>query len=224
MFTGIIEARGTIQALRRRSVDVQLKVATHTLDMSDVHIGDSIAVNGVCLTVVEYSQDHFCADVSHETLSRSSLGKLKVGSNVNLEKAMAANGRFGGHMVSGHVDGLATVKSVSHQGLGIDIWLEFPAELGKYIAEKGSITLDGISLTVNELRQSQFRLTIIPHSAEQTTISEWRKGSQINLEVDVVARYLERLLQSPNSTHTRSDTLSEEKLAECGFLSLSRGL
>lgn len=223
MFTGIIEAQGTIQALRRRSVDVQLKVTTHTLDMSDVHIGDSIAVNGVCLTVVEFTQDYFCADVSHETLSRSSLGKLKVGSNVNLEKAMGASGRFGGHMVSGHVDGLATVKSVIHQGQGIDIWLEFPAELGKYIAEKGSITLDGISLTVNEIQQRQFRLTIIPHSAEQTTISEWKKGSEVNLEVDVVARYLERLLQG-SKTHVRGNTLSQEKLAECGFLSLSRGL
>lgn len=224
MFTGIIEAQGTIQGLRRRSVDVQLKVATGTLDMSDVHMGDSIGVNGVCLTVVEFTQNYFCADVSHETLARSSLGKLKVGSSVNLEKAMAANGRFGGHMVSGHVDGLACVKSISHQGNGIDIWLEFPVELSKYIAEKGSITVDGISLTVNELVQSQFRLTIIPHSAEQTTISQWKKGSQVNLEVDVVARYLERLLQGAGQADTSAQTLTKEKLAECGFLSLSRGL
>ncbi|MFM2482274.1 riboflavin synthase [Celerinatantimonas sp. YJH-8] len=224
MFTGIIEALGSIRAITRQGADAQLTIATANLSMDDVHLGDSIAVNGVCLTVVAFGQDYFKADVSHETLARSSLCQLKLGSAVNLEKAMAANGRFGGHMVSGHVDGVATVQRIDNHGRSIDLWLKFPVELGRYIAEKGSITVDGISLTVNEVSDHLLRLTIIPHTSEQTTISQWRGGSLVNLEVDVVARYLERLLTgTAESTASHSTGLTMQTLAENGFLSGHRG-
>lgn len=217
MFTGIIEALGSVRNIHRQGRDAQLILATGALAMDDVHLGDSIAVNGVCLTVVEFGADYFKADVSHETLSRSSLGALKPGSKVNLEKAMAANGRFGGHMVSGHVDGIATLAKIDNSGLAIDLWFKYPAELGRYIAEKGSITVDGISLTVNDVTDDMLRLTIIPHTSEQTTISQWKVGSQVNIEVDVVARYLERLLQP--QTADKSAGLTYQTLAENGFLS-----
>lgn len=221
MFTGIIEALGQVREQRRSQQDIRLTIDTARLDMSDVHLGDSIAVNGVCLTVVDFSPRHFCADVSHETLERSSLGQLKKGHHVNLEKAMAAQGRFGGHMVSGHVDGLATVESITEQGQTIDIWLSYPPELGRYIAEKGSITVDGISLTVNELAANRFRLTIIPHTLHETTIEGWKRGSRVNLEVDVIARYLERLFMSTPSAHAveaKTSGLTQDKLAQYGFI------
>ncbi|CAG8998173.1 MAG: Riboflavin synthase [Candidatus Celerinatantimonas neptuna] len=224
MFTGIIEASGQVCSLVRRGGDLQLTLISQTLSMADVRLGDSIAVNGVCLTVTDFGDDFFTVDVSIETLSRSSLEHLKQGSVVNLEKAMAANGRFGGHMVSGHVDGVGTIANLSKSGRAIDIWLSYPAELGRYIAEKGSITVDGISLTVNELDVDghQLRLTIIPHTLLCTTIQNWRTGSKVNIEVDVVARYLERLL-APASGDVKSSGLTMAKLAEYGFLSGLKG-
>ncbi|MDO6684408.1 MULTISPECIES: riboflavin synthase [unclassified Agarivorans] len=217
MFTGIIEALGIIKSIEKRSGDVRLHIACSSLDMADVHLGDSIAVNGICLTVVEFGSDYFCADVSTETLSLTSLAKCKQGDKVNLEKAMLATNRFGGHIVSGHVDGLAEVVSISPSARAVNIWLKVPNELARYIAHKGSITVDGISLTVNEVQQQQLRLTIIPHTAEQTTISQWAPGQKINLEVDVIARYVERLIGYAEESKNESN-INTAFLAQHGFL------
>ncbi|MGY5452490.1 riboflavin synthase [Agarivorans sp. MS3-6] len=216
MFTGIIEALGKISSIEKRRGDVRLNIACGHLDMADVRLGDSIAVNGICLTVVEYGSDFFCADVSTETLSLTSLAKCKQGDKVNLEKAMLATNRFGGHIVSGHVDGLAEVVNISPSARAINIWLKVPSELARYIAHKGSVTVDGISLTVNEVQQQQLRLTIIPHTAEQTTISQWAPGQKINLEVDVIARYVERLIGY--AEENKESTISTAFLAQHGFM------
>ncbi|WP_026972989.1 riboflavin synthase [Aliagarivorans marinus] len=218
MFTGIIEACGQISEMRRVGGDIALSISCPELDMGDVRLGDSIAVNGVCLTVVRFDAESFVADVSHETIAQSALSKLKVGAKVNLEKAMLASSRFGGHIVSGHVDGVATVARIEKQARAIDLWIKPPAELQRYIAHKGSITVDGISLTVNQLDGDLFRLTIIPHSAEQTTIVQWRQGDPVNIEVDVLARYLERLMQFPAQPDApASGGIDKQFLAQHGF-------
>lgn len=215
MFTGIIEAIGEIASLAQKGDGMRLHIRTGPLDLADVGLGDSIAVNGVCLTAVDLPGDGFWADVSGETLQRTSLGALRVGSRVNLEKAMAANGRFGGHMVSGHVDGLGRVVSREDAGRFVRFGVESPDKLARYIAEKGSITVDGTSLTVNAVNGSRFELTIVPHTLQETIMSDYRVGSRVNLEVDVVARYLERLLLADSLMP--EDGVSRELLARCGF-------
>ncbi|WP_440905237.1 riboflavin synthase [Catenovulum sp. SX2] len=194
MFTGIVETVGHIQAVNQKAGDFEIVIESQ-LDLSDVQLGDSIAVSGVCLTVTKLQGQSFFADVSAETIKRTKIGQLPIGGQVNLEKACTPNTRLGGHIVSGHVDGVAHVTSIYANANAIDYWLETPANLAHYIAEKGSVTLDGISLTVNEVSGNQFRLTIIPHTSERTAISNWQVGSGVNLEVDVIARYLERLMQ-----------------------------
>lgn len=194
MFTGIIEVMGTVAALERRGGDVRLKIACEQMDFSDVSLGDSIAVNGVCLTVVELSGNGFAADVSGETLSLTSIGSLAEGSRVNLEKAMRSGDRFGGHMVSGHVDGLAEVVSRHSDARSERFRIKAPAELARYIAHKGSVTIDGTSLTVNAVDGCEFELNIIPHTLEKTIIGGYQPGTRVNIEVDIIARYLERLL------------------------------
>lgn len=218
MFTGIIEAIGRVETVTAVGGDMRLRLAVGQLDMADVKLGDSIAVNGVCLTVVEFDQGHFTADVSNETLAHSSLKGLKRGSSVNLEKAMLANGRFGGHIVSGHVDGLGELIQVSPNGRALDYWVRVPTELARYIAEKGSVTIDGASLTVNQVKGDTFRLTIIPHTAEQTIIQQYQVGQSVNLEVDVLARYLERLLTAPSERDKAQAGLTIEALAQAGFV------
>lgn len=194
MFTGIVETVGKIQAVNQKAGDFEIVIESQ-LDLSDVQLGDSIAVSGVCLTVTKLQGQCFFADVSAETIKRTKIGQLPIGGQVNLEKACTPNTRLGGHIVSGHVDGVAHVTSIYANANAIDYWLETPANLSHYIAEKGSVTLDGISLTVNEVSGNQFRLTIIPHTSERTAIRNWQVGSGVNLEVDVIARYLERLMQ-----------------------------
>ncbi|WP_017444826.1 riboflavin synthase [Gayadomonas joobiniege] len=196
MFTGIIECVGTIEQIKPKGGDFELVINTGQLDLSDVALGDSIAVNGVCLTVTHYTGQSFSADVSAETIKRTKLADQQAGDLVNLEKACLPTTRLGGHIVSGHVDGVARVDRVSANANATDYWIEAPAELAHYIAEKGSITLDGISLTVNEVNGRFFRLTIIPHTTEVTSIKDWQPGARINIEVDVIARYLERLMQA----------------------------
>lgn len=219
MFTGIIEAVGTIRSVEPRGGDVRLHVATGKLDLSDVKLGDSIATNGVCLTAVVLPGDGFVADVSTETLARSTLKNLKAGSPVNLEKAMQPQSRFGGHIVSGHVDGIGEVIRRETSARAVLFTIKAPNELARYIAQKGSITTDGISLTVNGLRGAEFDLTIVPHTVQETTIGTWQVGSQMNLEVDVVARYLERLLLGDKAAESNeSDGISLAFLAENGFL------
>ena len=215
MFTGLVEALGRVVSLSGQGADRQLRIASGQLDLSDVKLGDSIATNGVCLTVTALFQDGFSADVSAETLACSSLGQLQAGSQVNLEKALQANSRLGGHLVSGHVDGLAQIVRRDNNGRAVDFWLQAPPELARYIAEKGSVTLDGISLTVNSVADSQFRITLVPHSQQHTTVNQWRPGSQVNLEVDLLARYVERLLLP---TDTGKQAVTHELLARSGFI------
>ena len=219
MFTGIIEAVGTVRGIEPRGGDVRLSIATGKLDLSDVKLGDSIATNGVCLTAVVLPGEGFVADVSTETLARSTLKSLKVGDRVNLEKALMPQSRLGGHIVSGHVDGIGEVVGRDVSARAVLFRIKAPDELAKYIAEKGSITTDGISLTVNGLRGAEFDLTIVPHTVQETNIAGWTVGTKVNLEVDVIARYLERLLlgeKAADAGHQSGITMAF--LAENGFI------
>jgi len=203
MFTGIILAIGTLTRIEPQGGDCRLTLDTGRLPMADVKLGDSIAVSGVCLTAVEIGARHFCADVSRETLSRTTLGDAKVGARVNLELALLPSTRLGGHLVSGHVDGVGTVVEKRGDARSVRYVIEAPAPLAKYIAEKGSICVDGISLTVNEVDGARFGINIVPHTLKETTLGETESGRRVNLEVDILARYTERLLLG-------------EKAAECG--------
>lgn len=217
MFTGIIEAKGQIRSLVNHGDDIRLTVETGKLDMSDVALGDSIATNGVCLTVVEFGEHHYSADVSSETIKYTGFANYSNGSSVNLEKAMRADTRFGGHIVSGHVDGVGEVISVTDHQRYVEIWVKAPDELAKYIAHKGSITVDGVSLTVNEVKGASFMLWLIPHTLQETVIGDYTKGTKVNLEVDVIARYLERLMLGDKAADEKED-ISMSFLAEHGYL------
>lgn len=209
MFTGIIAAVGQLKSLESRGGDIRLHIDPAKLDLTDVKLGDSIAVNGVCLTVVEMASRSLQFDVSQETLQRTSLGQLKTGSEANLEKALAVGDRLGGHMVSGHVDGLGEVISKTASARSWQYKIKVPAELERYIAEKGSITIDGVSLTVNGVFDGGFDINIIPHTLEETIIKHYQTGTKVNLEVDLIARYLERLLPPIGSTISR-DFLTQQ--------------
>ena len=193
MFTGIISAIGEIAELEHRQGDVRLSIQAPELGFDDVRLGDSIACNGVCLTAVELIDQGFIADVSVETLSLTTIEHWKVDTRINLEKAMQASDRFGGHIVSGHVDGIGEVMSLHEDARSWRFTIKAPANLAKYIAQKGSITVDGTSLTVNAVNGSEFELNIVPHTMIHTVISDYQAGSKVNLEVDLIARYLERL-------------------------------
>lgn len=193
MFTGIIEAIGVIESIEERDGDVRLRVSTGKLDLSDVQLGDSICTNGCCLTAVELPGDGYVADVSVESLKITTLANWKVGTQVNLEKSLTPLARMGGHMVSGHVDGVAEVLSRGSSARAEVFWLRAPVEFARYIAHKGSVTIDGISLTVNEVNGNEFCLTIVPHTLQETVMDSYQAGTQVNLEIDLVARYLERL-------------------------------
>ncbi len=217
MFTGIIQSTGTIGALQPRDGDTRLRIQTGKLDLGGVGPGDSIAVNGVCLTAVELPGDGFWADVSVETLARTTLGRLRTGSSINLEKALTPATPLGGHLVSGHVDGVGRVIERRPDGRSERFRIEAPAALAKYIAEKGSITVDGISLTVNAVDGAVFDLNIVPHTLQETTMNGYRAGTEVNLEVDIIARYLERLLLGERAAEPGSG-ISRAFLAEHGFL------
>ena len=194
MFTGIIEAVGEIVACEPRGGDVRLQVKTNDLDLSDVSLGDSIATNGVCLTVIELPDDGYVADVSVESLALTTIGEWQGGMPVNLEKALTPQTRLGGHMVSGHVDAVGEVVSRHPDARSERFRLRAPPELAKYITHKGSITVDGTSLTVNKVEGAEFELNIVPHTLEKTVMGTYQPGTKVNLEVDLIARYLERLL------------------------------
>ena len=219
MFTGIIEAVGKIARMEPKGGDMRLRIQTGKLSLADVKLGDSIAVNGVCLTVIELPGDGFWADVSVETLNHTSFKQLKTGSPVNLEKALTPQTRLGGHLVSGHVDGLGEIVSRHEDARSIHIKVKAPDALAKYIAHKGSICVDGISLTVNAVNGAIFDLNIVPHTALETTVGQWLPGVQVNLEVDVIARYLERLLLGDKAADPKQDGgITLGFLAENGFL------
>lgn len=215
MFTGIIEAVGTVQEKTAKGGDLKVRIATAALDLTDVKLGDSIAVNGVCLTVIELFNDGFSADISNETVAHTRWADLEVGESVNLEKAMMPTSRLGGHIVSGHVDGLAQVVDRQEDARSIRFKVNAPADLTKYIAHKGSITVDGVSLTVNAVIGNVFELNIVPHTAKETTLYGFQPGRIVHIEVDVIARYLERLITGQKEA--QSSNISEGFLAEHGF-------
>ncbi|ELB2104037.1 riboflavin synthase [Vibrio parahaemolyticus] len=216
MFTGIVEAVGKLAAITPKGEDITVTVEVGKLDMSDVKLGDSIATNGVCLTVIDFGSNYYCADLSLETLKKTGFANYQVGEKVNLEKAMLPTTRFGGHIVSGHVDGVGEIVERNQVGRAIEFWVAMPAEISKYVAEKGSITVDGISLTVNDLRKNAFKLTIVPHTCEETTIDQFQVGRKVNLEVDVLARYMERLLQGQQEEQPES-RITMDFLQQNGF-------
>ncbi|MDO8417227.1 MAG: riboflavin synthase [Agitococcus sp.] len=219
MFTGIIEAVGRVQQITPRSGDVRLTIATGKLSLADVKLGDSIATNGICLTVVELTGQGFAADVSNETLRRTCLKTWQVGTRVNLEKALMPTSRLGGHIVSGHVDGLGEIISFKPDARSLQYQVRAPDSLAKYISEKGSITVDGISLTVNAIDGATFSLNIVPHTVQETNVGEWQTGSVVNLEVDLLARYLERLIMGDKAAQpTAKADISLEFLAQHGFM------
>ncbi|WP_063653229.1 riboflavin synthase [Aliivibrio fischeri] len=217
MFTGIIESVGTLQAITPKGEDISVTVNVGQLDMSDVKLGDSIATNGVCLTVVAMTECTYTADLSLETLKRTGFVDYKAGDKVNLEKAMLPTTRFGGHIVSGHVDAVGEIIERHQTGRAIEFWIQLPQTLAKYVVEKGSITVDGISLTVNDIRKNAFKLTIVPHTAAETTMDNFSVGQKVNLEVDVIARYLERLVIGKKEDQPES-SVTMDLLAKSGFL------
>ncbi len=215
MFTGIIQAEGKIAKIEPQNGDVKMTIHTGKLDMSDVALGDSIAANGICLTAIEFGDDFYVADVSGETLSVTTAGEWKVGTPVNLEKALTLQDRLGGHLVSGHVDGVGEVKDISQDARSWRYQVEAPIEICKYIAAKGSICINGISLTVNKVEGCVFDVNIVPHTRAETTIKHFEVGSKINLEVDLLARYLERMMSAPQDN--QNSTITEQFLAENGY-------
>lgn len=218
MFTGIIESIGTVQNIQHVSGDIRLTIHTGDLDMSDVQLGDSIATSGVCLTVTDFGDHWYSADVSMESLNRTILNTWRIGTAVNLEKALLPTTRLGGHIVSGHVDGVGEINLVRHDARSLYIEVICPTELSRYLAEKGSITVDGISLTINHLRGSIVSLNLVPHTAKKTTIQHWKVGTKVNLEVDVLARYIERLLLGNKASENQStSTLDLAFLMQHGF-------
>ena len=218
MFTGIIQSIGQIATLEPKGQDTRLRVQTNKLDLGDVQLGDSIAVNGVCLTAVELPGDGFWADVSGETLACTTFRQIKSGLAVNLEKALTPDTRLGGHLVSGHVDGIGQITQRYNDGRSVRFHIKAPDELAKYIAEKGSICVDGISLTVNSVAGAEFTLNIVPHTLQETTMGNMQTGDQVNLEVDIIARYLERLLLGDKAAEPGAGGISKAILAEHGFL------
>lgn len=217
MFTGIIQAVGEIAAMEPKGGDLRLRVRTGKLDLGGVQLGDSIATSGVCLTVTELPGDGYWADVSLESLGLTTLGDRKPGDRVNLEKSLTPTSSLGGHIVSGHVDGVGTIRSISRDGRSWRYVVSAPEPLARYIAHKGSITIDGTSLTVNAVAGAEFDLNIIPQTFDETVFSDYREGTRVNLEVDVIARYLERLLQGDRAADS-SGGLSMAALRASGYV------
>lgn len=223
MFTGIIEEKGMISRIMKTASQAILTIKAKKV-MEDIHIGDSIAVNGICLTVTSFSANEFQADVMHETLDRTSLKMLKPGSSVNLERAMAAGGRFGGHMVSGHIDGTGRITDIKEDSLAIWYTIETSLEILHYIVEKGSIAIDGISLTVAKVTQTTFAVSTIPHTRVVTTLGERRAGDLVNLENDIVGKYVEKFIYEKNTheimkenSEKKTHGITREKLAQYGY-------
>jgi len=218
LFTGIVEEIGKIAGIQKGAKSAVLTIQADKV-LEDVHIGDSIAVNGVCLTVTSFEKNTYTADVMNETLQRSSLGSLSVGSSVNLERAMAANGRFGGHIVSGHIDGTGKITDYTREENAVWVTVQCDGTLLKYIIEKGSIAIDGISLTVASVDAKCFKVSVIPHTAEETTLIQKKAGAVVNLENDVIGKYVEKLLHwNEDAAKPEGNGLDINFLGEHGFL------
>lgn len=225
MFTGIVEEIGTLLTVHSDRLSSELTIAADKV-LSDVKIGDSICVNGVCLTVTRFTNTSFTADVMGETLRRSNLGRLTVKSHVNLERALSLNSRFGGHIVSGHIDGVGSISSIRKEATAHWLTIQTAPNLLRYIVEKGSIAIDGVSLTVAAVNESSFQVSIIPHTSSHTTLLEKKAGDDVNLECDVIGKYVEKLLM-PNTkeetknqdhSHTQKNTLNASFLMQHGYL------
>lgn len=216
MFTGIIEEIGTILSSNLTRGSGELKIAAKLI-LDDAKLGDSIAVNGVCLTITHIAGPEITFDVSAETLRRSNLGNVKRGERVNLERALAADGRFGGHLVSGHIDGTGTLTDKQDEGNAVIFTFNAPGNIMHYMIEKGSIAIDGISLTISSLSQTGFAIAVIPHSLKQTTLGQSRIGTTVNLENDLIAKYIEKLVHPQNNATNPQSTLSLEMLQKHGF-------
>ncbi len=218
MFTGIVEEVGEITGLRRSATSTVLGVRAKTV-LEGTKLGDSIAVNGVCLTVIRLTADGFDGDVMPETMRRTNLGALRPKSRVNLERAMAADGRFGGHIVAGHVDGTGTITSLTPEGNAVWVTISAAPGILRYVVEKGSIAIDGISLTVAYVDDTCFKVSIIPHTGQETTLLTRAPGYVVNLECDIVGKYIEKLMQpAPDAQETAPSGLTAAFLAENGFM------
>lgn len=216
MFTGIVEEKGKVKSIKKGAKSAMLFIEGNKI-FEDVHLGDSIAVNGVCLTVTSYSKNVFTADVMNETLKRSSLGSLKNGSEVNLERAMAANGRFGGHIVSGHIDGTGVISDMSKDDIAIWVTISTTAEILRLIVEKGSIAIDGISLTVARVSNTDFAVSVIPHTGANTTLLDKKVGDVVNLENDITGKYIEKLLGLSKEEKKPESRITKDFLTKYGF-------
>lgn len=218
MFTGLVQAIGKIRAIESSNSDRRIELDSGKLDLSEVTVGDSIAISGVCLTVTSLQERGFRVDVSAETMACSTFGELGVGCEVNLEKSLTPSSPLGGHLVSGHVDGTGIIDERQEDGRSVRLSISAPQTLARYIATKGSICIDGVSLTVNEINGCRFGVNIIPHTLQETTIKHYRQGVRVNLEVDLVARYLERLLLGEKAALPNSRGITPEFLAAYGFM------
>lgn len=216
MFTGIVEEKGKVKSIKKGAKSAMLSIEGNKI-FEDVHLGDSIAVNGVCLTVTSYSKNVFTADVMNETLKRSSLGSLKNGSEVNLERAMAANERFGGHIVSGHIDGTGVISDMSKDDIAIWVTISTTAEILRLIVEKGSIAIDGISLTVARVSNTDFAVSVIPHTGANTTLLDKKVGDVVNLENDITGKYIEKLLGLSKEEKKPESRITKDFLTKYGF-------
>jgi riboflavin synthase len=216
VFTGIVEEIGTIQAIQRGAKSSVITIECKII-LSDLKIGDSVSVNGVCLTAAKRGSNSFSADVMHETINRSSIGALKTGSRVNLERAMPVNGRFGGHIVTGHIDGTGIVSAINKDDNAVLYTVKTSGKILKYIVEKGSIAIDGISLTVTGVTNDSFGVSVIPHTAESTILSEKRAGDNVNLENDIIGKYVERLMNHKVSS-SGHDGITKEFLTKHGIM------
>ena len=218
MFTGIIQAVGTIDKVESKAGDIRIEIDSSELDLNNIQPGDSIAVNGVCLTVIASREQGFSADISIETLNKTNLGELDSGSPVNLENAMTLNTALGGHLVSGHVDGIASIVEMQDEGRSIRYGFEVIPELQHYIAHKGSVTIDGTSLTVNQVTGNRFEVNIVPHTQQKTIFRYYRVNTRVNIEVDIIARYLERLIEGKAQGQNHSDRQMLDTLVKSGFI------
>ena len=216
MFTGIVEEVGTLKAIQKGAHSAALTIQADKI-LTDIHIGDSIAVNGVCLTATAFTPKSFTADVMHETLNRTGLAALRPGSHVNLERAMAANGRFGGHIVAGHVDGVGRISDIQRDDNAIWYTIRAGENILRYVVEKGSITIDGISLTVARVDRDSFAISAIPHTVAVTVLSERRVGDSVNLETDIIGKYVEKLLQPRETEQAPKSCLTRDFLSKYGF-------
>lgn len=216
MFTGIIEGVGSVRTVKKKDDGLEMEIGCD-FDLERTNIGDSISVNGVCLTVTSRLGKSFWADVSGETVTVSTLGKLKAGDAVNLERALIVGSRLGGHIVQGHVDGIGQVVDIKEKKSSIQLTIEIPEQLNKYIVEKGSVAIDGVSLTVNRVEKNRFSVTVIPHTKLKTTFSTLRTGDSVNLEVDIIGKYVERLTFLDSDEYRKDSKITEEFLKKHGF-------